>query len=416
MRVLFCLLLIAGAAVSANATNDVAVAADPKLVAAEEKAAAAQQRAVEAEERAAAAEAIVKEMEEADPWEGFAPPPDSKFDWVQMSSGEWLKGEIKVMYSYMLEFDSDELGLLDLDMDDIKQIRSAGNQEILIEAHRRNTQIVFGKLVIDGEQVKMVDGDDVQEFKRHNLVSIARGHNRERDNWAGSFSVGATIRGGNTETMDINTSANLKRRTAMTRLNIDYLATYSEAKSTDPATGNTFNEETANSQRLDGYFDWFLTSRFYWQVVAAEHYADPFVNIYGQYSVSSGAGYDLLRSSRTEWTVNAGVGYQETKFDSVTPPAPESSDSPFGTVGTRLDCEISGDLDFLYDYNARFLSEDNGAYTHHMVATLSYEIISDFDIDLSIIWDRIENPQPDDAGLIPEQDDYQLVAGIGYSF
>jgi hypothetical protein len=357
-----------------------------------------------------------------DAWNAFVPPEDDKFDWIQMNSGEWLKGEIKVMYNYSLEFDSDELDLLELDMDDVKFIRSSGYQEILVEVGRRNTQVVVGKLLVDGENIKIVDDENVREFKRVHLVSIAGGHKRERDNWSGSFSVGATARGGNTETLDINTSANLKRRTAMSRLNIDYLATYSEAQTTD-SLGNKTKDETADNQRLSGYFDWFLTSRFYWQILNAEYYRDPFVNIKHQYSVSTGVGYDLIRTSKTEWTVNAGAGYQQTEFDVLDindPNAEKRSDSPFGTFGTRLDIEVSGDLDFLYDYSARFLSEDNGTYTHHMVATLSYEVIADLDIDLSVIWDHIKDPATtvDELGnsVTPENDDYQLVVGIGYSF
>ena len=41
-------------------------------------------------------------------WDKFVPPPDDKFDWLQLNSGEWLKGEFKVLYDYEVEFDSDE--------------------------------------------------------------------------------------------------------------------------------------------------------------------------------------------------------------------------------------------------------------------------------------------------------------------
>ncbi len=53
------------------------------------------------------------------------PPMPDKYDWVQLTSGEWLKGEIKVIHQDTLEFDSDKLGLLKLDMADVKTIRSA---------------------------------------------------------------------------------------------------------------------------------------------------------------------------------------------------------------------------------------------------------------------------------------------------
>jgi len=46
-----------------------------------------------------------------------------KFDWIQLTSGEWLKGDLKVLYDDKLEFDSDELDLLELDWEDVKQVR-----------------------------------------------------------------------------------------------------------------------------------------------------------------------------------------------------------------------------------------------------------------------------------------------------
>ena len=50
-----------------------------------------------------------------DAWDRFVPPPDNRFDWIQLKSGEWLKGDLKAMYNYSLEFESDELDRLELD-------------------------------------------------------------------------------------------------------------------------------------------------------------------------------------------------------------------------------------------------------------------------------------------------------------
>ena len=49
--------------------------------------------------------------------------PDA-FDWIQLTSGEWLKGELIAMYDGSLEFDSDELDNLTLDWDDVRQVRT----------------------------------------------------------------------------------------------------------------------------------------------------------------------------------------------------------------------------------------------------------------------------------------------------
>ena len=44
----------------------------------------------------------------------------SRFDWIQLRSGEWLKGQFKVMQDRKLEFDSEELKDLTFDWKDIR--------------------------------------------------------------------------------------------------------------------------------------------------------------------------------------------------------------------------------------------------------------------------------------------------------
>jgi hypothetical protein len=43
------------------------------------------------------------------------PPPPDKFDWIQLTSDEWLKGEFIALYDDVREFDSKELDELTLD-------------------------------------------------------------------------------------------------------------------------------------------------------------------------------------------------------------------------------------------------------------------------------------------------------------
>ena len=51
--------------------------------------------------------------------EGWEPPPPTpeKFDWIQLKSDEWLKGESIAMYDRELEFDSDEMDRQTFDWD-----------------------------------------------------------------------------------------------------------------------------------------------------------------------------------------------------------------------------------------------------------------------------------------------------------
>jgi len=402
----------------ASLTNDVetAKAVEAMKVAEEEAASPTDKETKKKAEQTEVAEIVRKAEEEKrvrksvpeDPWDAFMPPVDTEFDWIQLTSGEWLKGDFKVLYDYVIEFDSDELDLQKFDFEDVKRLRTRDMKTVMIQGElgRRDTTFLRGLLEIQGDQVVLRRSEHEVTVARNQVISIADGRRRERDYWSGMVSVGANARGGNTETTDTTISANLKRRTAKSRFNADYLANYSKA-------GDT---ETANNQRLGGFFDQFLTRKFYWQVLAVEFYRDPFVNIDSQYSVASGAGYDFVHTSKTEWGINAGVGYQELKFVSVEAGQADHTGSPFATLGTRFDHEVTGNLDFLYDYSLRWLNEDNGQYTHHMLTKFSFDLISDLDLDISVIWDRIEKPQTASDGTQPKQDDYQLVVSLAYDF
>ncbi len=399
---------------SPQATNDPAVAEAVVAMSVSTNLVQEQAEAAEAQE---VAEIVRKSEEKArkeaapppgDPWDAFAPPIDTEYDWLQLTSGEWLKGDFKVMYDYELEFDSDELDLQKFDFDDVRQLRTRAMKTVFAEGEggRRDTYVLRGLLTIKDDQVLLTRSEHQVELPRSRVISIAGGRERERDYWSGMASIGINMRGGNTETLDTTVQGRLERRTARTRLYAGYLANYSASK----------EEETSNNHRVNSHLDRFLTSRFYAQIYAAEYYRDPFANIRNQYSAGTGCGYDFIHNVRTDWTVGTGIGYQMIEYDSVEAGRDNDNSSPFLAAGTRLDHEVNNGLDLLYEYSLRWLNRDNGLYTHHMIGTLSFDLLSDLDLDISLIWDRIEEPQPRSDGTVPKKDDYQLVFGLTYDF
>ena len=51
-----------------------------------------------------------------------------------------------------------------------------------------------------------------------------------------------------------------------------------------------------------------------------------------------------------------------------------------------------------------------------MEAGIAYDIIGDLDVRASYIWDYISDPYEDENGDKPDESDYQLLLGDGYSF
>ena len=46
-------------------------------------------------------------------------PPDEEYDWIQLTSGEWLKGELIGLFDDKVEFDSEVLDKRYIDIDDV---------------------------------------------------------------------------------------------------------------------------------------------------------------------------------------------------------------------------------------------------------------------------------------------------------
>ena len=62
-------------------------------------------------------------------WEPPEPAPEA-WDWIKMTSGEWLKGEVHDLNDDKLAFESDELDDLDLDWDDVAELAIAQDTDV----------------------------------------------------------------------------------------------------------------------------------------------------------------------------------------------------------------------------------------------------------------------------------------------
>ena len=344
---------------------------------------------------------IEKKKEQAQAWLPAPPPPD-EFDWIQLTSGEWLKGEFKALYEKKLEFDSDELDLLKLDWEDVKQVR--GHQVFSLRFEGPIT--VIGLVQVNEDKVYVATDAGRQEFARNQLIAIVPGEPKEINYWSAKISIGINLSEGNTDQLQFNSKWNVMRRTSATRFIVDYLGNYT----------TTDNVETVDNQRLNGNFDIMMTRKYYIRAVFAEYYRDPFQNIKSRTTLGAGVGYHIIDTSRTDWEVTAGPAYQETNFVSVEPGEASSVSTPVFAAGTDFDIELTNKIDFIINYSFNIVNEESGQYTHHALATLETEITDILDFDISVVWDRTEKPTARADGSIPEKDDYQLIFWVGVDF
>jgi putative salt-induced outer membrane protein YdiY len=333
-------------------------------------------------------------------WEPSPPMPD-QFDWVQLTSGEWLKGQIKVMYEDSLEFDSDKLDSLNLDFADIRQIRSAQ----VLNVRVRSGQTATGRVLLEDGSVKVL-GDSPQQFARADVLSVTAGVPTERNYWTGTVVAGGNLRSGNSDELEASANVRFQRRTVENRVTLDYLGNYS----------STDDVESSNNHRANAVWDWFFSEKVFLRPVFFEYFKDPFQNIDSRFTLGTGLGYQLIENAKTDWSIFAGPAYQTTSFDEVQAGESDSEDTWALSAGTTFDTELTKQIDFVYDYRFQFTSPESGEYNHHMIGTFEMELTDALDFNLSLVWDRINKPRANADGSVPQQDDYRVIFGIGYDF
>jgi putative salt-induced outer membrane protein YdiY len=328
-------------------------------------------------------------------------PGEDKWEWIQMKSGEWFKGTIKSLRDGDLEFDSDELGVLQLDWGDVTTLRST-----VVSSYRIESVGVFvGTAILQNSQLSIRSADGtVQTFPQSSVLLMVPGTGREFDFWYAKATLGLVARSGNTDQSDFNAQARVRRRTPKSRLLLTYLGNVGEIE-------GTANIENHN---LTGSVDMVIRSGFYLTPVSVNYFKDRFQNISAKTTVSAGLGYQAFRTSRIDWDINLSAGYQDTRFASVQPGEADTEDNFSVIPATSVSFDITSDIDFGFDYNAQIGLPDAERAFHHANFVLSIDLYGNlFDLDLSLTWDRTESPKADSSGLVPKRDDWRTAIGIG---
>ena len=137
-------------------------------------------------------------------------------------------------------------------------------------------------------------------------------------------------------------------------------------------------------------------------------------NIEHRVTVGTGIGYHIIDTSKTEWDITPGVAYQYTQNASVEAGQDTDKSTPALVAGTTFDTELTKKIDFNASYRFSIVNQESGTYAHHAKAALEIELTRRLDLDLSVVWDRIQDPTPADDGRVPDQDDFYFFFGIGF--
>ncbi|MGF1697268.1 DUF481 domain-containing protein [Vibrio lamellibrachiae] len=328
--------------------------------------------------------------------------------WMQLTSGEVLLGSLtgtvqedQNSYELVIEFDSDELGDVEIDVEDIAVLQTADTFRVRLvngETHEGRLTIVGDKLTIQNESLHV--------YPVSLVVSIYSSVESELERWETDLFLGANFSKGNTDELSVSGEVSGKRQTVSSRTLLKYIGNVTQSS----------GEKTAQNHQFDGSYDIYLSNRLFFRPIKATVNSDKFQNIDYRINASMQLGYFIITQSDLEWDVSLGPGFQYTQFDTVLEGESASENSPTVVFSSDLEYELTKDIDFSHTYDLNWASNASGGVRHSNHFSFDMELVDDLDFTVKFIWDHNSNPKVDSDGNIPDRNDYKLNFGLTFDF
>ncbi len=335
-----------------------------------------------------------------DPTTEWTPPAPtaSGWDWALLDTGEWIKGELIVVFKEEVIFDSDKFGEQTIDWEDIVALRLA-----LPRIFRRlGGRTYAGMGEVDDGMVRILTATGTRvEFPQTEIVGVVYANESELRNWRMKLGASLAARAGNTDQQDLTANVNLERDTSFTRWKTSYVGTFSRVE----------DDRTVNNHRAVTQFDWLVTHRFFVRIPGFEFFADEFQNIDWRLTPGGSVGYELIDTRWVTYQVTTGAAAQITEFDGG-----DRSNQAAVLATSELSLDLPRDIDLELDYRLTLVVTDLGKTSHNTSAVMSFEIWDPIELDVGAFWDRIESPERRDGGDRPKKNDFRMTVGLSIDF
>jgi len=320
------------------------------------------------------------------------------YDWLRLTSGEWLKGEVHWMREKDIEFDSDKLDLLNFSWSKVNELHSP----------RINTYVFDGRLDVTGravvtkEHVIIETADGVLTYPRDQLLAILEGAKRERNWWSTKLKVGLSANAGNTNQGQLNGYWNLVRADPRTRSAISYEGTF----------GYSNNEQNVNRHLGEAGVTVYYSRRLFFSPLTAQLLNDRFQNLKLRATPGAGVGVHVFDTKKVEWDIGGALGYQYSRFLSTAAGVENPQNDGFISFHTYADFDFTDDVELTIDWLTNVVYTQIGLTNHIGTANFSVEITDIFDLETTFKFFRTERPPPRADGTVPKRNDYQLIVSL----
>lgn len=331
---------------------------------------------------------------------GLLEPCTGPDDWIHLTSGEWLHGDLLSFKYKWLEFDSERMNLNTIKWKYVVELCNSYPMRFITD----DLEVITGTGRMRGDTVYVwvADGSRV-EIPRSRLYSILRGEPTEWNRWTFKASLGVDANTGNTNQTNFNTALDVKRKSATSLLAGNYQL----------SLGSVNNEDTVNRHQAELRGQRDITRQLYFSVLDIGLLSDEFQNISLRAIPGSGLGYRFFDRGNFEFEIEADAIYQYTGFVSAPTGFADSSNDAGNRISARLRWDITGDLESTINHATTLIYTDFRLSSYNTRFALIYDLTDILKLEFRINHNRVQEPIPDAQGVVPKTDDLQAIISFG---
>lgn len=322
-------------------------------------------------------------------------------DKVTLQSGSVLVGNAGAIRNGKLEFKTDELGEIKIDIEKVFELEAEGDHVV---KYLDNTTATKPLRILRGEIVYLEDGE------LHKVDSeTVKATDPEVEKWHGSINLSGTVTRGNTVGESATVEADVNRRWEKDRFTAN--GGYYFAQSGDSKQSKSKNTSRFEAQAQE---DHFWTGEKFYTYVNGKYEVDRIMDLKYRWRFGTGVGYQWLEKEDLGWgkisfNQEIGMSYVFEKYD-------HEDDDKFGTFRYAHHAawevaKVDG-LDFVHNFE--YMPQVDEWQDNYMIDTdigLTYAFRANWQLIAKMEWDYKSK-----VGGDAKHSDIRYILGLGYKW
>lgn len=321
-----------------------------------------------------------------------------EYDWIEVSSGEWLKGRIRWMVGEKLTFRSVSTGVQILPIHAVQRMETHRLMRFLLD----DQKVIVGRMTFADGDFSVVQGQSTRRVPADAVAVMTPVPVNELQNWEAKVSLGIQYQQGNNPEFTVNAAANITRQSVDTRLHLGYIGNYSR----------NFDQLTVSDQLAWTSFDYFINHVFFIRTVRAYYYYAPFRNLALDLTVGPGLGVQFFRRPNLSWDGVVGPAYEYIAFESVPVGQSDTVSSPAAVITSAFMAMPLPHVKTSVQFELEIMNKRAGLVNLDLVGKVGYGITKELGVEVSVLWDRIEVPTSERDGDVPRKDDLTVTTSV----